>query len=72
MKRKTKKVKSVRNKLFITLCLVVISIIVFLILVNRFVLEKYYQYTKSNNLKLTYAKINSYYTGQLKVDSIND
>ena len=55
MERIVKKAKSVRVKLFLILCLVVLSIIAFLILVNSFVLEKYYQYTKSNNLKSTYA-----------------
>ena len=68
----TKKAKSVRVKLFITLCFVVISIVLFLILVNRFVLEKYYQYTKSKNLKIAYSTINSYYTGKIHVDNIND
>ena len=29
-------------------------------------------YTKSNNLKSTYALINSYYTGQISVDNISD
>ena len=72
MERIVKKAKSVRVKLFLILCLVVLSIIAFLILVNSFVLEKYYQYTKSNNLKSTYALINSYYTGQISVDNISD
>ena len=72
MEKIVKKAKSVRVKLFLILCLVVLSIIAFLILVNSFVLEKYYQYTKSNNLKSTYALINSYYTGQISVDNISD
>ena len=72
MERIVKKAKSVRVKLFLILCLVVISIIAFLIIVNSFVLEKYYQYTKSNNLKSTYSLINSYYTGQIEVDNISD
>ncbi len=72
MERIVKKAKSVRVKLFLILCLIVISIIAFLILVNSFVLEKYYQYTKSNNLKSTYSLINSYYTGQIEVDNISD
>ena len=50
----SKQVKTVRGKLFFTLCIVVLSIILFLILVNSFVLEKYYQYTKSNQLKTLY------------------
>ena len=67
-----KLLKSVRGKLFVTLCVIVISIIVFLILVNSFVLEKYYQYTKSNQLKLVYNKINSYYKGELNDIDIED
>ena len=67
-----KLLKSVRGKLFVTLCVIVISIIVFLILVNSFVLEKYYQYTKSNQLKLVYNKINSYYKGELNDINIED
>ena len=72
MERIVKRAKSVRVKLFLILCLVVISVIAFLIIVNSFVLEKYYQYTKSNNLKSTYSLINSYYTGQISVDNISD
>ena len=72
MENLTKKAKSVRVKLFLTLCFIVISIIVFLILVNSFVLEKYYQYTKSKNLKVAYGTINSYYTGKIQVDNIID
>ena len=51
MKKFKKQIKTVRGKLFLTLCVIVISIILFLILVNKFVLEKYYQYMKSNSLK---------------------
>ena len=67
-----KQVKSVRGKLFLTLCIVVLSIILFLILVNSFVLEKYYQYTKSNQLKDLYNMINSYYNGETKINNINE
>ena len=61
MKIFNKKVKSVRAKLFFTLCITVISIILFLILVNNLVLEQYYQYMKSNQLKSVYKAINDYY-----------
>ena len=67
-----RQIKTVRGKLFFTLCIVVISIIVFLILVNNLVLEKYYQYTKSNTLKSVYNKINSYYNGEIQIDNINE
>ncbi len=67
-----KQAKSVRGKLFFSLCVVVISIILFLILVNSFVLEKYYLYTKSNTLKSVYNTINAYYNGKIIVDNITD
>lgn len=56
-----KKIKSVRMKLFITLCIVVLSIVFFLILVNSIILETFYLYNKSNTLKKTYSIINEYY-----------
>ena len=67
-----KKVKTVRGKLFLILCITVISIIVFLIVVNKFVLEKYYQYIKSNSLKTVYSQINDYYNGNSEVTNIED
>jgi len=68
----TKPIKSVRGKLFFTLCIVVLSIILFLIIVNSFVLEKYYQYAKSNQLKIVHNMINSYYNGEIQINNIED
>ena len=68
----TKLIKSVRGKLFFTLCVVVLSIILFLIIVNSFVLEKYYQYAKSNQLKIVHNMINSYYNGEIQINNIED
>lgn len=68
----SKQVKTVRGKLFFTLCIVVLSIILFLILVNSFVLEKYYQYTKSNQLKILYDNINDYYNSETKIENFKD
>ncbi|MCI8273297.1 MAG: GHKL domain-containing protein [Clostridia bacterium] len=65
-------VKSVRGKLFFTLCIIVISIILFLILVNNLVLEKYYQYSKSNSLKSLFYQINDYYNGKLQIRNIEE
>ena len=56
------KFKSIRVKLFLTLCIVVIIIIAFLIITNNFVLETFYLYSKQKNLMLLYDKINDYYT----------
>ena len=68
----TKPIKSVRGKLFFTLCVVVLSIILFLIIVNSFVLEKYYQYAKREQLKNVYNMINSYYNGEIKVNNMEE
>lgn len=68
----TKPIKSVRGKLFFTLCVIVLSIILFLIIVNSFVLEKYYQYAKSNQLKNVYNMLNSYYNGEIQVSNLEE
>ena len=68
----SKQVKTVRGKLFLTLCIVVLSIILFLILVNSFVLEKYYQYTKSNQLKTLYNNINDYYNSEKAINNFKE
>lgn len=55
------KMKSVRAKLFFTLCIVVVIIIAFLIIANNFVLETFYLYSKQQNLISVYNTINDYY-----------
>ena len=67
-----KQAKTVRGKLFFIMCIVVLSIILFLILVNSFVLEKYYQYTKSNQLKSLYNNINDYYNSDNPATNFKD
>ncbi len=54
--------KSIRFKLFITLCLAVVIIIAFLIILNNIVLETFYLYSKQKDLMNVYQSINSYYT----------
>ena len=66
----TKQIKSVRGKLFFTLCVIVLSIILFLIIVNSFVLEKYYQYAKSSQLKEVYNMLNEYYNGEIQINNM--
>lgn len=68
MKNIKDKLKSIRVKLFLTLCVVVIIIIAFLILTNNFVLESFYLYSKTKNLVSIYERINNYYL-QDKSDS---
>lgn len=72
MERFRNQVKTVRGKLFFILCITVMSIILFLIIVNSFVLEKYYQYIKSNTLKLVYKQINSYYNGEIQISNVEE
>ncbi len=52
---------SVKVKLFITLSTTVLLIILFLIIVNNFALEKFYLYKKQNTLKSVYESLNDYY-----------
>lgn len=61
MKKIRERLKSVRVRLFLTLCTVIIIVILFLILVNNIVLETFYLYSKTNTIKGLYEKINSYY-----------
>ncbi len=53
--------KSIRVKLFTSLCIVVILIVLFLIIINNVVLESFYLYSKTENVKTVYEKINTYY-----------
>ena len=53
--------KSVRVKLFITLTCLIMLIIAFLIIVNNFVLEQFFLYSKTRALKEVYATVNKYY-----------
>ena len=55
--------KSVKIKLFLTLCVTILCIIFFLIILNSFLLEKFYLYSKQNTLKDVYNSLNDYYNG---------
>ena len=63
-----KAIKSVRVKLFLTLSLVILLIIVFLILVNNFVFGQFYLYSKTKELKLVYKTVNEYYDNQENIN----
>jgi len=52
---------SIRTKLFLSLCIIVSSIVLFLIILNNFVLESFYIYNKETALKSVYHLINDYY-----------
>lgn len=52
---------SVKVKLFFTLSLTILLVIIFLIIVNNFLLENFYLYSKQKTLKSVYETINNYY-----------
>ena len=52
---------SVKIKLFLTLSLTILAIIIFLIIVNNFALEKFYLFSKEQTLKSVYEQLNEYY-----------
>ena len=62
--------KTIRVKLFLTLCITITVIIIFLILINSIVLETYYIYSKQSMLLTAYSVINDYYNGKLKSSNI--
>lgn len=55
-----KRIKSVQVRLFLSLSVVVLLIIMFLIIVNSFILESFYMYSKINTLEGVYNQINSH------------
>ena len=63
--------KSIRNKLFASLCVIVLLIITFLIILNNFVLGKFYLYNKKKNLKVAYSIINEFYNNENSEEKIN-
>ena len=71
MKNVKKILNSIRIKLFLSLCFVVIIIISFLILLNNLVLETFYLHNKENTIKNVYNKINMYYALEYYQNNIN-
>ena len=55
------KLKSVRVKLFLVLCVVTILLVICLIAINSLVLENFYIYNKTNTIREVYKEINKYY-----------
>ncbi len=61
MEKLKEKFKSVRFRLFVVLCAVIVFLVLCLILINSVVLENFYVYSKTNTVKKLYHKINNYY-----------
>ena len=64
IKKITQALKSIRVKLFMTLSLVILLIILFLIVVNNFVFGQFYLYSKTQSLKDVYITVNNYYNNE--------
>ncbi len=64
--------KSIRTKLFLSLCIIVIAIIISLILLNNFVLRQFYEYNKEKQLKNVYTIINDYYNSNINEKNLAD
>ena len=70
--KKIKIFQSIRTKLFLSLCIIVIAIIISLILLNNFVLRHFYEYSKEKQLKNVYEVINGYYVDGKKATDLSD
>ena len=70
--KKIKVFQSIRTKLFLSLCIIVIAIIISLILLNNFVLRHFYEYSKEKQLKNVYEVINGYYVDGKKATDLSD
>lgn len=68
LKRLFNKTKSdlstVKVRLFLTINLTIILIVLFIILVNNFALENFYSFSKVQKLKEVYNRINDYYNNK--------
>lgn len=64
MNKKIGVFKSIRTKLFLSLCIIVVAIIFSLILLNNFVLRQFYEYNKEKQLETVYAVVNNYYNSE--------
>ena len=62
--------KSVRFRLFATMCVVIAVIVLCLVAINSVVLESFYLYSKTNTVKEVYKKINAYYNSSYNSTSI--
>ena len=61
MEKLRNKFRSVRVRLFFSLCVVVIAIVLFLIILNNVILETFYLYSKTKNVMQEYDRINYLY-----------
>ena len=72
MQRIKNSFKSVRFKLFFTMCIVIAVIVLCLVAINNVVLESFYLYSKTKTVRDLYKKINSYYNTNQNGYSLDD
>ena len=72
MNKRIQKPKSVRAKLFLSLCIVIVLTIIFLIIINNMVLEAFYIYNKKDIEKSLYEQINEMYNNGESHDNIRE
>ena len=63
-----KKTKSVKFKLFFTMCIVITIIVGCLVIANNVVLETFYLYSKTNTVKGVYENINNKYKNSINLN----
>lgn len=72
MKNKIKLINSIRTRLFLSLCIIVVSIIASLIILNNFVLRQFYEYNKEKQLQSVYIVINDYFKAENNENALTD
>ncbi len=72
MNKRIQKPKSVRAKLFLSLCIVIVITILFLIVINNIVLETFYIYNKKDIEKNLYDQINEMYNNGESRENIRE
>ncbi len=61
MKKVKERLKSIRVRLFLIFCVVIMFLVLCLITINSLVMGNFYMYSKTNTIKEVYQKINTYY-----------
>ena len=72
MKTQINYFKSIKTRLFWSLCIIVFSIIAVLIILNNFVLKQFYEYNKKKQLIDVYYAINNHYNSGDSETGITD
>ena len=72
MSKKIQKPRSVRAKLFLSLCIVIVLTIIFLIIINNIVLETFYIYNKKDIEKHLYEQVNEKFNSGESLEEITE